>query len=37
MVMLSDAVNAKKADGSAREDVAVLDVAQILQQSLSSG
>jgi Fe-S oxidoreductase len=37
MVMLSDAVNAKKADGSARDDVAVLDVAQILQQSISSG
>ena len=34
MVMLSDAVNAKKADGSAREDVAVLDVAQILQHSI---
>ena len=36
MVMLSDAVNAKKADGSAREDVAVLDVAQILHQSLAT-
>ena len=34
MVMLSDAVTAKQADGSAREDVQVLDVAQILQQSL---
>jgi Fe-S oxidoreductase len=34
MVMLSDAVTAKQADGSAREDVAVLDVAQILQRSL---
>jgi Fe-S oxidoreductase len=35
MVMLSDAVTAKKADGEAREDVQVLDVAQILQQSLA--
>ena len=35
MVMLSDAVTAKKADGQAREDVQVLDVAQILQQSLA--
>jgi Fe-S oxidoreductase len=34
MVMLSDAVVAKQAEGAAREDVAVLDVAQILQQSL---
>ena len=34
MVMLSDAVTAKQADGSARDDVAVLDVAQILRQSL---
>jgi Fe-S oxidoreductase len=34
MVMLSDAVAAKVGDGSAREDVKVLDVAQILQQSL---
>jgi Fe-S oxidoreductase len=34
MVMLSDAVTAKQAEGEAREDVAVLDVAQILQQSL---
>jgi Fe-S oxidoreductase len=34
MVMLSDAVTAKQADGAARDDVAVLDVAQILQQSL---
>jgi Fe-S oxidoreductase len=30
MVMLSDAVNAKKADGTARDDVTVQDVAQIL-------
>jgi Fe-S oxidoreductase len=34
MVMLSDAVTAKQADGSARDDVAVLDVAQILRRSL---
>jgi Fe-S oxidoreductase len=34
MVMLSDAVTAKQADGGAREDVRVLDVAQILHQSL---
>ncbi len=34
MVMLSDAVTAKIAEGEAREDVRVLDVAQILQQSL---
>ena len=34
MVMLSDAVTAKQADGSAREGVAVLDVAQILSQSV---
>jgi hypothetical protein len=34
MVMLSDAVTAKKADGSAAERVQVLDVAQILQQSM---
>jgi Fe-S oxidoreductase len=36
MVMLSDAVTAKKADGLARDDVQVLDVAQILQQSLAA-
>jgi len=35
MVMLSDAVTAKKADGSAKEHVQVLDVAQLLQQSLA--
>ncbi len=34
MVMLSDAVTAKQADGTARADVQVLDVAQILAQSL---
>ncbi len=36
MVMLSDAVTAKIAEGEAREDVKVLDVAQILQQSLAA-
>ncbi len=36
MVMLSDAVTAKKADGTAKEHVQVLDVAQILQQSLAA-
>jgi Fe-S oxidoreductase len=35
MVMLSDAVTAKKADGSAKEHVQVLDVAQILRQSVT--
>ena len=34
MVMLTDAVTAKQADGTARDSVQVLDVAQILQQSL---
>jgi Fe-S oxidoreductase len=34
MVMLSDAVTAKKADGSARGEVQVLDVAQLLHQSM---
>jgi Fe-S oxidoreductase len=34
MVMLSDAVTQKQSEGGARDDVAVLDVAQILQQSL---
>jgi Fe-S oxidoreductase len=37
MVMLSDAVAEKKGDGSAKEHVQVLDVAQILQQSLTRG
>jgi hypothetical protein len=37
MVMLSDAVTAKQADGEAREDVQVLDVAQLLQRSLPGG
>jgi hypothetical protein len=36
MVMLSDAVAAKKGDGSAKEHVEVLDVAQLLQQSLGA-
>jgi Fe-S oxidoreductase len=36
MVMLSDAVTAKKAEGEARDDVQVLDVAQILLQSLTA-
>ena len=36
MVMLTDAVTAKQADGSARDDVAVLDVAQILRRSLGT-
>jgi Fe-S oxidoreductase len=35
MVMLSDAVTQKVAEGAAREDVKVLDVAQILQQSVA--
>ncbi|MBV9821328.1 MAG: (Fe-S)-binding protein [Actinobacteria bacterium] len=34
MVMLSDAVTSKKADGSAGDHVQVLDVAQLLQQSM---
>ena len=34
MVMLSDAVTGKKADGTAADHVQVLDVAQILQQSM---
>jgi Fe-S oxidoreductase len=34
LVMLGDAVTAKKQDGSAREDVAVVDVAQLLLQSV---
>ncbi|MCL2780384.1 MAG: heterodisulfide reductase-related iron-sulfur binding cluster [Actinomycetia bacterium] len=36
MVMLGDSVTAKQADGTAREGVRVLDVAQILQQSLAA-
>jgi len=34
MVMLSDAVNEKKSSGTAKEHVQVLDVAQILRQSM---
>jgi Fe-S oxidoreductase len=34
MVMLSDAVTQRVSEGAAREDVKVLDVAQILQQSM---
>src|SRR5690349_5287636 len=36
MVMLSDAVTQRASEGAAREDVKVLDVAQILQQSLGA-
>jgi Fe-S oxidoreductase len=36
MVMLTDAVTAKKQSGEAREDVEVLDVAQILRRSLAA-
>jgi Fe-S oxidoreductase len=36
MVMLSDAVAQKVGEGTAREDVKVLDVAQILHQSIGS-
>ena len=36
MVMLGDAVTAKKQSGEAREDVEVLDVAQILRRSLAA-
>jgi Fe-S oxidoreductase len=36
MVMLSDAVAEKKSDGSAKEHVQVLDVAQLLRQSLGA-
>jgi Fe-S oxidoreductase len=36
MVMLSDAVTQRVSEGAAREDVKVLDVAQILQQSLGA-
>jgi hypothetical protein len=34
LVMLGDAVTAKKQDGSAREDVEVLDVSQLLLRSV---
>jgi Fe-S oxidoreductase len=36
MVMLTDAVTAKQQDGTARSDVQVLDVAQLLQRSLAA-
>jgi Fe-S oxidoreductase len=36
MVMLSDAVAEKKSDGTAKDHVQVLDVAQILHQSLTT-
>jgi Fe-S oxidoreductase len=36
MVMLSDAVSEKQADGSAKDHVQVLDVAQILHQSVGA-
>ena len=36
LVMLSDAVTAKKQSGEAREEVEVLDVAQILRRSLAA-
>jgi hypothetical protein len=35
MVMLSDAITSKQQDGSAREDLEVLDVTQILARSLA--
>jgi Fe-S oxidoreductase len=34
LVMLGDAVTTKKQDGSAREDVEVLDVSQLLLRSV---
>jgi Fe-S oxidoreductase len=36
MVMLSDAVAEKKGDGTAKEHVEVLDVAQLLRRSLGT-
>jgi Fe-S oxidoreductase len=36
IVMLTDALTAKTAAGQAREDVQVLDVAQVLRQSLGT-
>jgi Fe-S oxidoreductase len=35
IVMLSDALTARKGEGTARDDVQVLDIAQLLQQSLA--
>ena len=37
MVMLGDAVNAKKAAGEARQTVEVIDVAQLLIRSIRPG
>jgi len=37
LVMLGDAVNAKKASGEARQDLEVIDVAQLLARSVRSG
>jgi Fe-S oxidoreductase len=37
MVMLGDAVNAKKAAGQARQELEVIDVAQLLVRSVRSG
>jgi Fe-S oxidoreductase len=36
MIMLDDATKARQADGSARETVRVMDVAQILEESMSA-
>jgi Fe-S oxidoreductase len=37
LVMLGDAVNAKKAAGEAKENLEVIDVAQLLVRSVRSG
>jgi hypothetical protein len=37
MVMLGDAVNAKKAAGEAKDTLEVIDVAQLLVRSVRSG
>jgi hypothetical protein len=37
MVMLGDAVNAKKAAGEAKQTLEVIDVAQLLVRSVRSG
>jgi Fe-S oxidoreductase len=36
LIMLDDATKARQAEGSAREEVRVMDVAQILEQSLAA-
>jgi len=36
LIMLDDATKARQAEGSAREEVRVMDVAQVLEQSLAS-